>query len=45
MWEAIANVFLEWLPLRTNTALYHRISHAPVLFRHMSSPAASEPRQ
>ena len=34
LWEAIANLFVEWYPLRKNIALYSRIANAPVIFRH-----------
>ena len=34
MWEAIANLLLEWHPHRQNVRLYSRIANAAVLFRH-----------
>lgn len=34
MWEAIANLLLEWYPHRQNIKLYGRILNAPVTFRH-----------
>ena len=34
MWEAIANLLLEWHPHRQNIRLYSRIMNAPVMFRH-----------
>lgn len=34
MWEAIANLFLEWHPHKKNVRLYNRIIDAPVIFRH-----------
>ncbi|MHC4166976.1 MAG: hypothetical protein ACYSWQ_08465 [Planctomycetota bacterium] len=34
LWEAIANLFVEWHPHRKNIALYSRIANAPVVFRH-----------
>jgi hypothetical protein len=33
MWEAIANLFLEWNPHRKNIRLYDKITSAPILFR------------
>ncbi|MHC4430386.1 MAG: hypothetical protein ACYTBS_00970 [Planctomycetota bacterium] len=34
LWEAIANLLLEWHPHRQSIRLYGRIANAPVLFRH-----------
>jgi hypothetical protein len=34
LWEAIANLFLEWHPHRQNIRLYSRIMDAPVMFHH-----------
>jgi hypothetical protein len=34
MWEAMANLFLEWHPHRQNIRLYSRIMDAPVMFHH-----------
>ena len=34
MWEAIANLFLEWHPHTQNIRLYTRIMNALVVFRH-----------
>ncbi|MBE0537130.1 MAG: hypothetical protein IH624_15825 [Phycisphaerae bacterium] len=39
LWEAIANVFLEWRPHRKRIKLFDRILIAPVTFRH-TPPAA-----
>lgn len=33
LWEAIANLFLEWVPHRKNISLFDRIANAPVVFR------------
>jgi hypothetical protein len=33
LWEAIANLFLEWIPHRKNISLFDRIANAPVVFR------------
>lgn len=35
LWEAIANLFLEWQPHRLNIKLYNRIAEAGVLFRQL----------
>jgi hypothetical protein len=35
LWEAIANLFLEWGPHRKNISLYNRLMDAPVVFRHL----------
>ena len=34
IWEAIANLLLEWHPHKQNIRLYGRIANAPVVFRH-----------
>jgi hypothetical protein len=39
LWEAIANLFLEWHPHRQNVRLYSRIMNAPVMFRHFQQDA------
>lgn len=39
LWEAIANLFLEWHPHRQNIRLYSRIMNAPVTFRHFQQDA------
>lgn len=36
LWEAIANLFLEWQPHRLNIGLLKRISNAPVVFRRLT---------
>lgn len=33
LWEAIANLFLEWGPHRKNVSLFNRLINAPVTFR------------
>lgn len=33
LWEAIANIFLEWHPHRKKIKLYKQIQQAPVIFR------------
>ena len=33
LWEAIANLFLEWHPHRANIRLHNKIVNAPVDFR------------
>jgi hypothetical protein len=33
LWEAMANLFLEWGPHRKNIRLFNRIINAPVVFR------------
>ncbi len=39
LWEAIANLFLEWHPHRQDIRLYSRIMNAPVTFRHFQQNA------
>lgn len=39
LWEAIANLFLEWHPHRQNIRLCSRIMNAPVTFRHFQQDA------
>jgi len=39
MWEAIANLLLEWYPHRQNIKLYSRIMNNPVTFRHFEHDA------
>jgi hypothetical protein len=39
LWEAIANLLLEWHPHRQNIRLYSRIMSAPVMFRHFQQDA------
>ena len=34
LWEAMANLLLEWHPHRKNIRLYSRMMNAPVMFRH-----------
>jgi hypothetical protein len=36
LWEAIANLFLEWGPHRTNISIFEKIKSAPVTFRQIS---------
>jgi hypothetical protein len=36
LWEAIANLFLEWQPHRLKIKLYNRIAEAPVMFRELT---------
>ncbi len=35
LWEAIANLFLEWAPHKKNISLFDRIANAPVVFRNL----------
>jgi hypothetical protein len=35
LWEAIANLFLEWFPHRQDIKRYDRVINAPVTFRHL----------
>jgi hypothetical protein len=35
LWEAIANLFLEWSPHKKNISLYNKLMNAPVTFRHL----------
>jgi DNA-binding protein Fis len=35
LWEAIANLFLEWSPHKKNISLFNRIIDAPVIFRYL----------
>jgi hypothetical protein len=35
LWEAIANLFVEWHPHTKNIRLYERVTKAPVTFRHL----------
>jgi hypothetical protein len=35
LWEAIANLFLEWFPHRQDIKRYNRVINAPVTFRHL----------
>lgn len=35
LWEAIANLFVEWHPHTKNIRLYERVTKAPVIFRHL----------
>ena len=37
MWEAIANLLVEWHPHKKNIRLYERVMKAPVKFRHLST--------
>jgi len=39
LWEALANLFLEWHPHRQNIRLYGRIMNAPVVFRQFQQHA------
>ena len=41
LWEAIANLFLEWSPHKKNISLYKRIVNAPVIFRYLEYTAPS----
>lgn len=34
LWEAIANLFIEWHPHRRDIELYKKVTEAPVIFRH-----------
>ncbi len=35
LWEAIANLFIEWRPHNRDIKLYEKIMNSPVLFRHL----------
>jgi hypothetical protein len=35
LWEAIANLFIEWHPHRQDIKLYRKVTEAPVIFRHL----------
>lgn len=35
LWEAIANLFLEWYPHRQNIKRHSSVINAPVIFRHL----------
>jgi hypothetical protein len=35
LWEAIANLFLEWFPHRQDIKRYNRVMNAPVTFRYL----------
>lgn len=35
LWEAIANLFIEWLPRRQNIKRFRRVINATVIFRHL----------
>jgi len=35
LWEAIANLLLEWFPHRQDIKRYDRVINAPVIFRHL----------
>jgi hypothetical protein len=35
LWEAIANLFIEWYPHRHDIKQYGRVTEAPVMFRHL----------
>ncbi len=36
LWEAIANLFIEWYPHRHDIKQYGRVINAPVIFRHLT---------
>lgn len=36
LWEAIANLFIEWYPHRHDIKQYGRVTDAPVIFRHLT---------
>ncbi len=36
LWEAIANLFIEWYPHRQDIKRYDRVTNAPVMFRQLS---------
>jgi hypothetical protein len=35
LWEAIANLFVEWHPHNKDIRLYEKVMNSPVLFRHL----------
>jgi len=35
LWEAIANLFLEWFPHRQDIRRHIKVTNAPVMFRHL----------
>ncbi len=35
LWEAIANLFIEWFPHRENIKRYDHVTNAPVMFRQL----------
>ncbi len=35
LWEAIANLFIEWHPHRQDIKLHSKVMEAPVIFRHL----------
>ncbi len=35
LWEAIANLFVEWRPHNKDIKLYERVMNSPVIFRHL----------
>jgi hypothetical protein len=45
LWEAIANLFVEWHPHSKNIRLYEQVVKAPVIFRHLPADQnAAEPQ-